>query len=72
MPDHYSLYTWAMDRQQELQREAQRRRLSGQGREARRGLAHLASAMARVVPLPTGRINPPLPVSGDRRHDKSA
>jgi hypothetical protein len=35
MNDYYSLYTWAMDRQAQLEREANQRRLAATGRHAR-------------------------------------
>jgi hypothetical protein len=34
MQDYYSIYTWAMDRQADLEREAQRRRLVRQSRHS--------------------------------------
>ena len=40
MNDYYSLYTWAMDRQAQLEREANQRRLVLTGRHARYSNSH--------------------------------
>ena len=40
MNDYYSLYTWAMDRQAQLEREANERRMVLAGRHARYANTH--------------------------------
>ena len=56
MNDYYSLYTWAMDKQAQLEREATHRRLVLAGRHARYTNSHANS-----------RLRWPLPRRGDDR-----
>ncbi len=45
MNDYYSLYTWAMDRQAQLEREANERRQIHAGRNARYSNTHANSRL---------------------------
>ncbi len=45
MNDYYSLYTWAMDRQAQLEREANERRMIVAGRHARYTNTHANSRL---------------------------
>ncbi|TMF09125.1 MAG: hypothetical protein E6I37_15350 [Chloroflexi bacterium] len=45
MNDYYSLYTWAMDRHAQLERQATERRLVRAGRFARYATTHAASRL---------------------------
>jgi hypothetical protein len=45
MNDYYSLYTWAMDKQAQLEREANQRRLALTGRHARYANTHSNSRL---------------------------
>ena len=53
MNDYYSLYTWAMDRHSQLEREANERRMILAGRHARYANTHTNSRLR----WPLGRKN---------------
>jgi len=71
MSDHYSLYTWAMDRQHELQRDAERRRMIREVRAAQSGRP-ASGTPGRVVSLPVSAARRAPADRPDDSHDKSA
>ncbi len=72
MSDHYSLYRWAMERQDEMREQANRRRLLRQARRERLEGTRRLGPLGRVIPFPVRAPGRSMASGGEQADDRSA